>query len=416
MTPLETQDPEVWAAVADETRRQRDRLVMIASENYASPAVLEATRTVLGDKSGRGYPGRREHGGCRFVDAVEELALSRAKDLFRAEHVNVQPHSGAQANMAVYLATVEPGDVVLALDLTHGGHLTHGMNLNISGRSYRFFHYGVHPENHRIDLDQVAALAREHKPKLIIAGASAYPREVPHDKFAEIARACGAKLWVDMAHYAGLVAGGAHHDPVPVADYVSSSTHKTLRGPRGGLILCKGAHGDGIDRAVSPGVQRSPLVHVVAGKAVCFGEALKPAFREYARRIVENAKTLAETLLAGGLRLISGGTDNHLMLVDVSPLGLSGQQAEQVLDRCGITANKNVIPFDRRKPVDPSGVRFGTPALTTRGMGPDEMRAVGHWIVDLLRSPDDERLAERVRGGVAELCRQFPVPGDGNAP
>jgi len=414
MSALETQDPEVWTAVAGEIERQRDRLVMIASENYTSPAILEATETVFGDKSARGYPGRRHHAGCRFVDDVETLALRRAGQLFGAEHVNVQPHSGAQANMAVYLAAVEPGDVVLGLDLTHGGHLTHGMNLNVSGRSYRFYHYGVRPDNHRIDLDQVAALAREHKPKLILAGASAYPREVPHDKFAEIARQCGAKLWVDMAHYAGLVAGGAHHDPVPVADYVSSSTHKTLRGPRGGLILCKAAHGEAIDRAVSPGVQRSPLAHVIAGKAVCFGEALRPAFREYARQIVENARTLAEALLAGGLRLVSGGTDNHLMLVDVSPLGLSGRQAEQVLDRCGITANKNVIPFDGRKPVDPSGVRFGTPALTTRGMEPDQMRTIGRWIVELLRSPDDERLAERVRGGVAELCRQYPVPGDGN--
>jgi len=410
MNPLESQDAEVWAAIAGEIRRQRERLVLIASENYASPGVLEAARSLLADKSGRGYPGRRIHGGCRFVDAVEEIALRRGRELFGAEHVNVQPHSGAQANMAVYLAAVEPADVVLAMDLTHGGHLTHGMNLNVSGRSYRFFHYGVRHDNHRIDLDRVAALAREQRPKLIIAGASAYPREVPHEEFAGIARACGAKLWVDMAHYAGLVAGGVHHDPVPVADYVSSSTHKTLRGPRGGMILCKAAYAEAIDRAVSPGVQRSPLVHVVAGKAVCFGEALQPAFRQYARRVVQNAKTLAETLLAGGLRLISGGTDNHLMLVDVSPLGLSGQQAEQALDRCGITANKNVIPFDRRKPVDPSGVRFGTPALTTRGMGPHEMRAIGHWIVELLRRPDNERLAERARGSVAELCQAFPVP------
>jgi len=410
---LEQQDPQLYAAIQGETERQRSRLVMIASENYTSPAVLQASESVLSNKYADGYPGRRYFGGCQFVDKIENLARDRAKELFGAEHVNVQPHSGSQANECVYLGAIKPGDTVLGLDLAHGGHLTHGMKLNLSGKLYRFFSYGVRPDNHRIDFDQVAALAREHRPKLIVAGASAHPREIDHGRFAEIARQYGAKLLVDMAHYAGLVAGGVHDDPVPVADYVSSSTHKTLRGPRGGMILCKAQYADEIDDAVFPGSQSGPLMHVVAGKAVCFGEALTPAFKQYARQIVDNAKALAETLMSGGVTLVSGGTDNHLMLADVTTLGLSGARGERVLDRCGITANKNIVPFDQRKPVDPSGVRFGTPALTTRGMGCDEMRTVGGWIVAVLRSPDDEKLAARIRGQVAGLCRQFPVPGNG---
>jgi len=412
MRLLQSQDPEVWSAIDEESQRQRDRLVMIASENYVSPAVLQAVGSPLGDTAARGYPGRREHGGGQFADAVESLACQRAKELFGAEHVNVQPHSGAQANLAVYLAAVEPGDVVLGLDLSNGGHLTHGMPLNISGRTYHFLHYGVRQSDHRIDLDQVAALARQYRPKLIIAGASAYPREIPHAQFAEIAQDCGAKLWVDMAHYAGLVAGGVHDNPAPVADYVSTSTHKTLRGPRGGMLLCKAQYAEQIDDAVFPGVQGSPLMHVIAGKAVCFREAMQPEFRQYARRIVDNAKALAEALLSGGLSLVSGGTDNHLILVDVSPLGISGQQAETILDRCGITANKNVVPFDRRPRVDPSGIRFGTPALSSRGMGQQQMQQIGRWIVALLRSPDDQHLAQCIAGEVAELCRAFPVPDD----
>ncbi len=412
MRLLRSQDPEVWSAIEQEGRRQRDRLVMIASENYVSPAVLQAVQSPLGDTAARGYPGRREHAGCQFADAIESLACRRARQLFGAEHVNVQPHSGAQANLAVYLAAVQPGDVVLGLDLSNGGHLTHGMQLNISGKTYHFFHYGVRPDNHRIDLDQVAALARQHRPKLIIAGASAYPREIPHPRFAEIARDCGAKLWVDMAHYAGLVAGGVHHNPAPIADYVSTSTHKTLRGPRGGMILCKAHYAEQIDEAVFPGVQGSPLMHVIAGKAVCLAEAMQPAFRQYAQQVVDNAKQLADVLLSGGLSLVSGGTDNHLILVDVSPLGISGQQAETILDRCGITANKNVIPYDRRPRTDPSGIRFGTPALTSRGMGPSQMQQIGRWIVSLLRSPDDQNLARRIGGEVAELCQAFPVPSD----
>ena len=416
MNWIKQQDPKLWEAIAGELQRQRDGLEMIASENYTSPAVLQACGTVLTNKYAEGYPGRRYYGGCEFVDVAEDLARDRAKGLFSAEHVNVQPHSGAQANTAVYFAALKPGDPVLGLDLAHGGHLTHGMKLNVSGQFYRFFSYGVRPDTHRIDFDQVATLAREHKPKLIVAGASAYPREIPHARFAEIAEGCGAKLLVDMAHYAGLVAAGLHDDPVPVADYVTTTTHKTLRGPRGGMILCRSKYAKAIDRAVFPGIQGGPLMHVIAGKAVCFGEALQEAFKQYARQIVDNARVLAEVLAADSVELVSGGTDNHLILADVTPLGLTGGQAEAALHRCGVTVNKNMIPFDRRKPMDPSGIRIGTPALTTRGMGGDQMRAVGGWILDVLKSPDDEQLAARIRGEVLELCRQFPLPGDGLSP
>ncbi len=409
MNPLPQQDPQLWEAIAGEMQRQRSGLEMIASENYSSPAVRAACASVLTDKYAEGYPGKRYYGGCQFADVAEDLARDRAKQLFGAEHVNVQPHSGAQANTAVYLSALQPGDTVLGLDLAHGGHLTHGMHLNISGMLYRFHAYGVRADTHRIDLDQVAALAGKHRPKLIVAGASAYPREIPHAEFAQIARDCGAKLMVDMAHYAGLVAAGVHNDPVPVADYVTTTTHKTLRGPRGGMILCKADDARNIDRAVFPGIQGGPLMHVVAAKAVCFGEALKPDFRQYGRQVVDNAQTLAEVLAAGGLRLVSGGTDNHIVLADVTSLGVSGKIAEAALDRCRITVNKNMIPFDQRKPLDPSGIRIGTPALTTRGMGIAEMRTVGGWILDVLRAADDEQLAERIRGQVADLCAQFPV-------
>ncbi len=412
MNWIEQQDPEVWAAVAGEIDRQRNGLEMIASENYTSPAVMQATGSVLTNKYAEGYPAHRYYGGCEFVDAAENLARDRLKKIFGGEHANVQPHSGAQANTAVYFSCLQPGDVVLGLDLAHGGHLTHGMKLNFSGKIYHFFSYGVRPDDHRIDFDQIAALSREHKPKMIVAGASAYPREIPHGRFAEIARECGARLFVDMAHYAGLVAAKIHDDPVPVADYVTSTTHKTLRGPRGGLILCKQAYAKEIDRSVFPGIQGGPLMHVIAGKAVCFGEALTPAYHQYIRQVVENAKTLADVLLSGGVKLVSGGTDNHLILADVTPLKTTGGQAEKALERCGITINKNMIPFDQRKPMDPSGVRIGTPALTTRGMGTGEMRTIGGWILEVLRTPGDEALARRVRGQVIELCRQFPVPGD----
>jgi glycine hydroxymethyltransferase len=410
MNFIAEEDPEVWSAVAAEIDRQQDGLEMIASENYTSPAVMQAVGSVLTNKYAEGYPGRRYYGGCEHVDVVENLARDRAKQLFGAEHVNVQPHSGSQANFAVYLTAVQPGDTVLGLDLAHGGHLTHGMKLNVSGILYHFVSYGVTRDTHRIDFDQVAALARQHKPKLIVAGASAYPREIPHGRFAEIAREVGAKLFVDMAHYAGLVAAGLHDNPVGVSDYVTTTTHKTLRGPRAGLAMCKAEYAKDLDRSVFPGCQGGPLMHVIAGKAICFGEALRPEFKRYGKSIIANAKTLAESLTSGGLRLVSGGTDNHLLLVDVTTLGLGGKQAEAVMSSCGITVNKNMIPFDERKPMDPSGIRVGTPALTTRGMGPGEMKRIGAWMVAALKSPDDAALHTRIRGEVFDLCQQFPVP------
>lgn len=412
MNSIQSKDPQVWAAIESEQQRQRQGLEMIASENYTSPAVMEATGSVLTNKYAEGYPGRRYYGGCEHVDIVEDLARERACELFGAEFANVQPHSGSQANMAVYLSLLEPGDAVLGLDLAHGGHLTHGMRLNISGKLYDFHSYGVTPDTHRIDFDQVAQLAREHQPKLIVAGASAYPREIPHPRFAEIAEEVGAKLFVDMAHYAGLVAAGLHHNPVEVADVVTTTTHKTLRGPRAGLVLCKEQYAKDINRSVFPGLQGGPLMHVVAAKAICFGEALQPEFKEYGKAVIENAQVLGEALAEGNLKLISGGTDNHLLLVDVTGLGIGGKLAEACLDQCGITVNKNMIPYDERKPVDPSGIRIGTPALTTRGMGPDEMRRIADWILESLTHPEDEAVHERVRQEVCELGDQFPVPID----
>jgi glycine hydroxymethyltransferase len=383
---------------------------MIASENFTSPAVMQAVGSVLTNKYAEGYPGRRYYGGCEFVDKVEDLARERLKSLFGAEHVNVQPHSGSQANAAVYLAAIKPGDTVLAFDLAHGGHLTHGMKLNASGIFYKFVHYGVRRDDHLLDFDQVARLAREHKPQLIVAGASAYPREIPHGTFAEIAREVGALLMVDMAHYAGLVAAGLHDNPVPVADFVTSTTHKTLRGPRGGIAMCRSAHAKDLDRSVFPGQQGGPLMHVIAGKAVAFAEALKPEFKAYGQRVVDNARTLAAALASGGVKLVSGGTDNHLMLVDVTPLSIGGKLAEETLDRCGITCNKNMIPYDERKPVDPSGIRLGTPALTTRGMGADEMTRIAAWILRALKNPADQGVLDAIRAEVADLAEQFPVP------
>ena len=412
MNVLQQQDSPVWDAIAAEIDRQRDGLEMIASENYTSFAVMQAVGSVLTNKYAEGYPGRRYYGGCEHVDVIENLARDRAKQLFGAEHANVQPHSGSQANQAVYLSVLEPGDVVLGLDLAHGGHLTHGMKLNISGRLYKFTNYGVTRDTNRIDFDQVARLARELKPKLIVAGASAYPREIPHDKFAEIAREVGAKLFVDMAHYAGLVAAGLHHNPVPVADFVTTTTHKTLRGPRAGMVLCRGENAKEVDKNVFPGLQGGPLMHVIAGKAVCFGEALLPAFKVYGQAFIANAKTLAETLLGGGLKLVSGGTDNHLMLVDVTTLGIGGKLATETLEKCGITVNMNMIPYDARKPMDPSGIRIGTPALTTRGMGIDEMRRIGGWILSALKNPTDDSMHAAIRAEILQMCKQFPVPAD----
>ncbi|MCX7431271.1 MAG: serine hydroxymethyltransferase [Planctomycetia bacterium] len=407
---VEQDDPEVWSAMAAEQSRQQEGLEMIASENFTSAAVMQAVGSVLTNKYAEGYPGHRYYGGCEFVDTVEDLARNRLKALFGAEHVNVQPHSGSQANSAVYLTAIQPGDTVLAFDLAHGGHLTHGMKLNSSGIFYKFVHYGVRRDNQLLDFDQIASLAREHKPKLIIAGASAYPREIPHGRFAEIAREVGAKLMVDMAHYAGLVAAGIHDNPVPVADFVTSTTHKTLRGPRGGIAICRTENAKALDRSVFPGTQGGPLMHVIAGKAVAFGEALKPEFKRYGQHVVDNARTLAAALASGGVKLVSGGTDNHLMLVDVTPLGIGGKLAEEVLDRCGITCNKNMIPFDERKPMDPSGIRLGTPALTTRGMGTSEMKQIADWILRVLKSPSDQQLIATTKGDVAELAEQFPVP------
>ena len=404
---LQEQDPEIWQAIENESTRQQDGLELIASENYTSPAVMEAVGCVLTNKYAEGYPGRRYYGGCEFADVVEDVARDRAKELFGADFANVQPHSGSQANQAIYLAALEPGDTVLGLDLAHGGHLTHGMHLNSSGKLYNFVHYGVRQDDHLIDFDQVAALAKEHNPKMIVAGASAYPREIPHDKFKEIADSVGAVLFVDMSHYAGLVAAGLHNSPVGIADYVSTTTHKTLRGPRGGLILAKKSLAKKINSAVFPGMQGGPLMHSIAGKAVCFREALQPEFKAYGQKVIDNAKVLAESLEAGGGKIVSGGTDNHLCLVDVTPLGVGGKEAEHVLDECGITVNKNMIPFDPRKPMDPSGIRLGTPALTTRNMGIDQMKQIAGWIIEALTKPES-RVA--IRTEVKNLCDDYPVP------
>ena len=413
MNILQSQDPDIWQTIHDEAIRQQEGLEMIASENYTSPAVMEAVGSVLTNKYAEGYPGRRYYGGCEHVDVMENIARDRAKELFNAEFANVQPSSGSQANQSVYLTAVDPGDTIMGLSLAHGGHLTHGMHLNLSGKLYNFVHYGVDKETHRFNFDEIAKMAREHKPKMIVAGASAYPREIEHGKFREIADEVGALLFVDMAHYAGLVAAKEHDDPVEVADFVTTTVHKTLRGPRGGLVLCKKKFAKKINSSVFPGMQGGPLMHVVAGKAVCFGEALKPEFKTYAKQVKANAKALAETLMAGGLNLVSGGTDNHLMLVDVTTKGIGGTLAEDTLGACGITANKNMIPFDERKPMDPSGIRLGTPALTTRGMGEDQMKEIGGWIVESLSNPEDKALLEKIHGQVKELCQHYPVPAHG---
>ena len=411
MSALQSADPAIWNAIVNERRRQVDGLELIASENYTSAAVMEAAGTVLTNKYAEGYPGKRYYGGCENVDVIEDIARDRAKELFGAEHANVQPHAGSQANMAVYMSVLNAGDTILAMNLAHGGHLTHGMHLNFSGKLYKAIHYGVRESDDRIDFDQVASLAKEHKPKMIVAGASAYPREIDHAKFAEIAKSVDALFLVDMAHYAGLVAGGIHNSPVPHADFVTSTSHKTLRGPRSGFVLCRKEHAANVDRSVFPGTQGGPLMHIVAAKAICFGEALKPDFKAYAQQIVNNARTLAETLMSGGLRLVSGGTDNHLMMCDVTTIGLSGKVAEHALDAAGITVNKNMIPYDQRKPMDPSGIRIGTAALTTRGMKIDEMKRVGAWILAALKSHEDAAAIERIRGEIAEFAKAYAVPG-----
>jgi len=404
-------DPDIASAIAQEQERQRLKLEMIASENYCSSAVLEAVGSVLTNKYAEGYPGHRYYGGCEYVDIAEDLARERAKQLFGAQHANVQPHAGAQANMAAYFATLDPGDTAMGLNLSQGGHLTHGLGANFSGKLYNFVPYGVDRETEQFDYDAILALARECHPKLIVTGATAYPRTIDFARFREIADATGALLMVDMAHIAGLIATGLHPSPVPFADIVTSTTHKTLRGPRGAFILCKQDFAQAIDRAVFPGMQGGPLMHVVAAKAVAFHEAMQPDFVRYQRQVMDNARTLAEELERGGIRLVSGGTDTHLVLADVSVKGLSGRKAERALDGAGITVNKNTIPFDTRSPTVASGIRLGTPALTTRGFGTDEMRLIARWIVRVLDDVDNEASVAAVRGDVEALARRFPVPG-----
>src|ERR671932_1595145 len=403
--PLSEVDPTISRAIDDEVRRQAEGLELIASENFVSEAVLEAMGSVFTNKYAEGYPGKRYYGGCEFADVVEQAAIDRAKELFGADHANVQPHSGAQANMAVYMAAISYGDQILGMNLSHGGHLTHGHPLNFSGISYKVADYGVSRETEQIDYDELQRIAEEHKPKLIVCGASAYPRTINFERIGEIARAVGARVMADIAHIAGPVAAGLHPSPVPHADYVTSTTHKTLRGPRGGLILCKEEHAAEVDRKVFPGVQGGPLVHIIAAKAVAFGEALQEDFKEYQRQTLRNAQALADELQQQGLRIVSSGTDNHLVLVDVflGGKGVTGKDAEKALEAAYITVNKNTIPFDANKPFVTSGIRLGTPALTTRGMGEDEMRTVGRLIAEILHDPQSEEVRRKVQFDVADL-------------
>src|SRR5262245_31179107 len=409
MHSLAETDPEIAAAIQNETHRQAEGLELIASENFVSRAVLEAAGSVMTNKYAEGYPGRRYYGGCEFVDVAESLAISRAKTLFGAEHANVQPHSGAQANMSVYLAIVKPGDTVLGMNLAHGGHLTHGHPLNFSGKLYKIVPYGVRKDDERIDYDELERLAHQHKPQMIMVGASAYPRIIDFPRIAAVANAVGAPMVVDMAHIAGLAATGFHPSPVPPADFCTSTTHKTLPGPRSGLILCREKWAKDLDRAVFPGVQGGPLMHIVAAKAVCFKEAMEPAFKEYQRQIIANAQRLAQAITSHGYRLVSGGTDNHLMLVDVFSKGVTGKVAEAALGRAGITVNKNAIPFDQNPPMVASGIRVGTPAITTRGMREAEMDLIGELIARVLASPDDDRAIAIVKSEVDRLCQRFPL-------
>lgn len=412
MREIENVDPEIAEVIRDEFDRQSGTLELIASENVASPAVMATQGSVLTNKYAEGYPDKRYYGGCENVDVAENLAVERAQELFRADYVNVQPHSGSQANMAVYFALLEPGDTVLGMDLAHGGHLTHGSPASFSGRLFNFVHYGVGPDTGTIDYDRVRQLAKEHQPKMVVAGASAYPRVIDFESLAEIAGSVGALFMVDMAHIAGLVAADVHPSPVPFADVVTSTTHKTLRGPRGGLILAKSAHGAAISKQVFPGIQGGPLMHVIAAKAVAFREALSDTFRAYQRDIVTNAAALAAGLLAGGVDLISGGTDNHMMLADLTNLNFTGKDAEALLGRAGITVNKNAIPFETRSPFVTSGIRLGTPAITSRGMQADEMRTIAGLIADVLKAPDDEDRVTSAREQVKALCREFPLYGE----
>jgi glycine hydroxymethyltransferase len=402
-------DPEIAKAIADERHRQNTGLELIASENFVSRAVLEAMGSVMTNKYAEGYPGKRYYGGCEFVDVAESLAIDRAKRLFDAEHANVQPHSGAQANMAVYFTLLKPGDTVLGMNLAHGGHLTHGHPLNFSGKLYTIVPYGVREDDQRIDYDELERLAHEHKPKMIMVGASAYPRVIDFERIGKVGRDIGAPVVTDMAHIAGLVAAKIHPSPVPHSDFVTTTTHKTLRGPRGGMVLSKAQYAKDLDRTMFPGIQGGPLMHVIAAKAVCFTEAMEPSFVAYQRQIVANAQRLASVLSAAGFRLVSGGTDNHLMLVDVFSRGITGKAAEAALGKAAITVNKNAIPFDKNPPMVASGIRVGTPAVTSRGMREDEMEMIGELITRVLASPEDDTALASVKAEVEALCRKFPL-------
>ncbi|MCY9532200.1 MULTISPECIES: serine hydroxymethyltransferase [Paenibacillus] len=409
MNYLEQQDKAVANAIRQELTRQRDKIELIASENFVSRAVMEATGTVLTNKYAEGYPGRRYYGGCEHVDRIEELAIHRVKELFGAEHANVQPHSGAQANMAVYFASVKPGDTILGMSLSHGGHLTHGSPVNFSGRFYNFVSYGVDEQTGRIDYDQVRKLAHKHLPRIIVAGASAYPRTIEFELFAQIAAEVGALFFVDMAHIAGIVAAGLHPNPLPHAHFVTTTTHKTLRGPRGGVIMCRKPWAQAIDKAIFPGSQGGPLMHVIAAKAVALGEALQPDFKTYIAKTLENANVLAEALMNEGLTVVSGGTDNHIVLVDLRAIGLTGKEAESILDEVGITANKNAVPHDTASPLVTSGIRFGTPAMTSRGLGPEEMKEIAQLIGLAFKNPKSSTIKNQILEIVREMTSQFPL-------
>jgi glycine hydroxymethyltransferase len=409
MSRLKETDPEIYEAIRREVKREQERIILIASENYASEAVLEAQGCVMTNKYAEGYPGKRYYGGCEFVDIAESLAIARAKELFGSEHANVQPHSGTQANMAAYMAMLKPGDSILSMSLAHGGHLSHGHPVNFSGSLFRPVFYGVRRETGMIDYDEVESLAQQHRPKMVVVGASAYSRIFDFQRFRQIADGVGAVLMVDMAHIAGLVAAGVHPSPIPFADIVTSTTQKTLRGPRGGLILCKAQHAKAIDRAVFPGTQGGPLMHVIAAKAVAFKEAMTPEFKVYQGQIVENAKTLAEALKNRGFEIISGGTDNHLFLVDLRSKNITGRDIEIALDMAGITVNKNAIPFDDKPPAVTSGIRLGTPSVTTRGMTPKEMDQIAEMIQQVLERHEDQKIRRDVQKRVKQLCKQFPI-------
>ncbi|KIV51520.1 serine hydroxymethyltransferase [Aneurinibacillus migulanus] len=409
MKYLPEQDPDIAEAVKQELERQRDKLELIASENFVSEAVMMTMGTVLTNKYAEGYPGKRYYGGCAYVDIVEELARERVRELFGAEYANVQPHSGAQANMAVYSAAVEPGDTILGMNLSHGGHLTHGSSVNASGQLYNFISYGVNTQSFRIDLDEVRNLAHKHKPRMIVVGASAYPRTIDFEPFAQIAHEVGALFLVDMAHIAGIVVAGLHPNPVPYAHFVTTTTHKTLRGPRGGVILCKKTWAQAIDKAVFPATQGGPFMHIIAAKAVAFKEAAQPEFKTYIENVIRNAKILAEALMAEGLCVVTGGTDNHIILIDLRNIGLTGKEAQQLLDDIGVTVNKNAIPFDTNSPLVTSGIRLGTPAVTTRGMGVEEMKEIARIIALTLKNPQQSAVQEQMKGKVKEITSRFPL-------